>query len=460
MVNLMNSLSTASQSLDAQQFGLDVTGQNIANVNTAGYTKRSVDLVETTMPGGASDGGVTIAGSTAQRDSFLEARLRSLQSPLALDGAVSDSLSIVQTSLGSAGSSLDASFAAFFQSFAALAQDATSATSRTGVVSTGQQLAGQFNSLAAQFSASRQQADAQVRGGVNQINTLAAQIASLNGTIASANGADVNSLRDQRDVALSSLAKLSNIGVMTRPDGAVDVTIGNGRALVVGATSYALTATSTPPNGETSVGINGLDITGELTGGQMGGWLNVRDTLIPGYQAQLDQLAFTTVQQVNAAHQAGTDANGNTGNNFFTPLATASGAAAAIAVDPALAADSSRTAASSTGTAGDNQTAKAIAALGDAHIASGGTATLTQGWSQLVYQVGSDAQTAQSNQQAHQSVLSAVQQLRDSVSGVSLDDEATALMTFQRGYQANAKYFSTVNTILDVLMGMAGVTLS
>ncbi|MFI5179431.1 MAG: flagellar hook-associated protein FlgK [Vicinamibacterales bacterium] len=456
----MTSLTNASNALNAQQYGLDVTGQNIANINTSGYARRQVQLAEVALPGGGSDGGVTIVGAPAQRDAFLEARLRAEQPIERQNGAVADSLSVVQTALGGAGSSLDGALSAFFQSFGTLAQDPTSSVARDGVVRQGTQLAASFNDLSSQFDTSIKTADAQIRGGLTEINALASQIASLNAAIGGANGADAEALKDKQSVAITSLTQLAGVNVMARSDGGVDVTVGNGRALVIGANTYALGATSTPPSGQAAITSGGVDITSEVSGGQVGGWLQVRDTLVPGYKSQLDQLAMTVAQQVNAVHSAGYDLSGKAGGNFFTPIAAAPGAAAAIAVNPALAADSSLVAASQTGTSGDNQTAKALAALADAPVAGGGTATFTQAWSQLVYKIGSDAQTAQSNQENHQTILSAVQRLRDSVSGVSLDDEATSLMTFQRGYQANAKYFSTVNTVLDVLFGMAGVTLS
>jgi flagellar hook-associated protein 1 len=456
----MTSLTNASAALNAQQYGLDVTGQNIANIDTSGYARRQVQLAEVAMPGGGSDGGVTIVGAPAQRDAFLEARLRAEQPIEQQNGAIADSLGVVQTALGSAGSSLDGALSAFFQSFSTLAQDPTSAVSRDGVVQQGAQLAASFNQLSSQFDQSITTADAQIRGGITQINALASQIASLNAAIGGANGADAESLKDKQNVAITALTQLAGVNVMARSDGGVDVTVGNGRALVIGGNTYALGATSTPPSGLVAITAGGVDITSEVSGGQVGGWLQVRDAIVPGYKAQLDQLAMTVAQQVNAIHKGGYDLAGKPGGNFFTPIAAAPGAAASIALDPTLAADSSLVAASQTGTAGDNQTAKALAALADAPVAGGGTATLTQAWSQLVYKIGSDAQTAQSNQQNHQTILSAVQRLRDSVSGVSLDDEATSLMTFQRGYQANAKYFSTVNTFLDILFGMAGVTLT
>src|SRR5262249_32749492 len=159
----------------------------------------------------------------------------------------------------------------------------------------------------------------------DRLNTLASQIASLNAAIGGANGADVESLKDRQNVAVRSLSQLASVGVMTRADGGVDVTIGNGRALVVGANAYALGAVSTGPSGRAGFPSGAPDITAEITGGQVGGWRDVRDTIIPGYKTQLDQLAFTVAQQVNAVHTAGYDLNGNTGNRFFAALGSASG---------------------------------------------------------------------------------------------------------------------------------------
>jgi flagellar hook-associated protein 1 FlgK len=453
--NLFGSLSTAARSLDAQQFGLDVTGKNIANVNTDGYSRRKVSLTEMTSPNAGTDGGVTISGAPAQRDAFLEARLRTEEPGVALGGTIANALGVVQTSLGETGKSLDGDLSAFFDAFRVLTQDPTSSVSRDTVISQAVRLAKSFNDMTTRLDASETAADTQIKGSITQINALTTQIASLNAAIGGASGTSAESLKDQQAIAIRSLSKLAQVDVMQRSDGGLDVTIGDGRALVVGGTSYQLGAAATPPAGMTAVVLNGTDITGEIQGGQMGGALQVRDTYVPQYQAQLDTLANALVTQVNAVHSAGYALDGvTTGTNFFTPLGAVPGSAKNIAVNPALTANSGLLAASQSGAAGDNQTAKAIAALADAPTVGAGGATFMQAWSQIVFQVGSDTQNALAAQQSHQDVLSAVQQLRDSVSGVSLDDEATAMLTFQRGYQANAKFFSTVNDVIDLLMNM------
>lgn len=454
MANLVGSLWTAARSLDAQQFGLDVTGKNIANVNTDGYARRKVNLVEIATGNGGSDGGVAIAGAPAQRDAFLEARLRGEEPGVALGSAVANALSVVQTSLGQTGQSIDGDLAEFFQSFGVLSQDPTSAIARESVISMGVKLAGSFNDMSARLDASRTAADTQIKGSLSQINELTKQIASLNAAIAGASGTSAESLKDQLSIAVRSVSKLMSVGVMARSDGGMDITTASGRALVVGGTPYQVSAVATPPAGMTAVMLNGTDITAEIGGGLLGGALQVRDVYIPGYKAQLDELANAVVTQVNAVHATGSDLNGNPGGTFFSPLAAVPGSAAAIAVNPALAANGNLIAASQSGAVGDNRIAKALAALAEAPTVGAAGATFTQAWSRIVFQVGSDTKNAAATQQSHQDILSAVQQLRDSVSGVSLDDEATALLTFQRGYQANARYFSTINDVLDILMMM------
>jgi flagellar hook-associated protein 1 FlgK len=205
------------------------------------------------------------------------------------------------------------------------------------------------------------------------------------------------------------------------------------------------------PNGYATVEIDGMDITSEIGRGKMSGWIDVRDTQIPGYKTRLDNIAFSVAQQVNGLHKTGTDLLGGTGNNFFAPIASAAGAAAAIGLDAGVAGDSRLVSVSGTGATGDNQIAKAITDLRDARVV-GGTNTFSESWGQLVYQVGSDSQTAQVQQKTRQEVVDQVTKLRDQVSGVSLDEESAQMMKFQRAYEANARYFSTVDSMLNTLM--------
>jgi flagellar hook-associated protein 1 FlgK len=460
-VGLINTLSQATTGLAAAEYGLNVTGQNIANLNTEGYARRTVGLAE--IPP-SSGGGVTVTGARAMRDAFLEARIRQQFPAEEQQGAVASSLAVVETSLGTPGQSIDARLSAFFNSFATLAQDPTSSVSRDSVVVQGQQVATAFNAMAGSLADARVAADAQIRSGVVQINALASQIAALNTSIGKAAGGDAETLRDQLGIAVKALSGLADVTVLQRADGGADVSIGIGRALVIGDQTYAVGIGSAGLSGLATVTSGGVDITAEMKRGQLGGLLQVRDTLVPGYQDKLDQLALGVAQQVNGLHKSGFDANGNPGLDFFTAPATAPGAAAALAVNTAIAGtstvagDSSLVAASKTGSSGDNGTAKAIAGLADARVMAGNTASMTDVWSQLVYRVASDSQTAQAQQVSGQQIVDQITKLRDQVSGVSLDEEAASMLKYQRAYQANAKLFMSADAMLTTLMGMVGVT--
>ncbi len=455
MAGLFTSLGTVAGNMDAQRYGLDVTGQNIANLNTEGYVRRRLELAERPPVNGS--GGVQVVGVRATRDAFVEARLRGELPAQARDEAMAQSLAVVESSLGSAGESIDGSLSAFFNAFSALSVDPQSAVARDGVVLQSSRLATGFNDLARRLDESAAQADADIRVAVDQVNALASKVAELNRAIGDANGGDTEGLRDELGVALQDLSRLTNVSVITRPEGTVDLAVGSGRALVVGTSVYALTTGTVPVTGRATIIAGEYDITRELTGGTIGGRLEVRDALIPRYQQRLDQLAYDVATQVNARHAAGYDALGNTGQPLFVAPAAVSGAARAMAVDPAVLADNRRVAASGTGATGDNAAARAIANLRTANAASGGSATFTQAWSQLVFVIGSDSADAKTRFDSRKDVVSAIERLRDSVSGVSLDEEASRLIQYQRAYEANARFFSTIDSAIVTLLNMVGV---
>jgi flagellar hook-associated protein 1 FlgK len=454
MAGLFDSLSAVSSALDAQSMGLGVTGQNLANVNTPGYSRRTLLLAQAppTGPNGTG-GGVVVQGVQALRDEYIQARLDAETETGSYDGARATQLASVSAALGTPGASLDASLTSYFNAFTALAQDPTSTVNRDAVVQQGQALAQAFNGMSGRLSAAGQAADTAARADVDQINTLIGEVAKLNGQISGANGSNVEALKDQRAVDITQLSSLIGAKAIPSSDGSIGLTVGAGHAIVVGDTGYPISVGSTPA-GQATFTLQDVDITSQLTAGDVGGQLDVRSTLVPGYLSQLDQLAYSVATQVNTIHKAGFGQSGSTNQNFFTPLASATGAAAALAVDPTLAANSSLVAASSTGTAGDNQTAQAIANLQSTGFVGAGSATPANAWGQLVYNVGADTASAQSAQSSQQQVITQLTQLRDSVSKVSTDDEAAAMMKYQQAYQANARYFTAIVETLDVLMTM------
>jgi len=456
--DLFTSLTTASRALATHRMGIDIAGHNIANVNTPGYARRVVDLAARGpgTPAGAGSG-VDVMTIRALRDRLLEERLNR-EAPLeGREAVVASALQVVETALGRPGESIDARLAAFFNSFAGLADDPTSRNLRHEVVLQGEAVAAAFRDMAGRLDRSRQDADREVRGLVDDINNLTTRIASLNQAIARTSAEASLHLRDEQGALVRRLAELVEISVVTRSDGGVDISAGQGRPLVVTANAYAIGVTSTAPSGFAALSINGATVTSELTGGRLGGHLYVRDTTIPAYQARLDEIAYELHQRVNALHTAGYDQSGVDAGDFFafsTPPSGMSGAAAALIVHSTVAADPTKVAAASIAQPGDNQTARAIASLRDDRVLSGNTATFSDLWGQLVYRVGRDARSAADARDSRAEIVRQVESLRDNVSGVSLDEEAMNLLKFQRAYEANAKFFTIIDETLEMLLSL------
>jgi flagellar hook-associated protein 1 FlgK len=456
-MDLFGSLTMAARALQIQQIGLDVVGQNIANVNTAGYARRELDL--TSVPPAdflSAGGGVEVESIRAIRDQFLERRLRLERPAEGRESALADTLGVVEAALGTSGSSIDASLNDFFDAWSDLSQDPTSSTMRQAVIVQASALSTAFNDMAARFEDVRKQADDGVRGAVDDINQLVQRIAALNDTIARAGGAGSMSatLQDEQGEAVKALSELVDIEVLTNKTGGVDVSFANGRALVIGENAYGVTL-GTTAQGFVTISSAGTDVTSEISGGRLAGLLDARDVVVPKYAAQLDAIAFTLAQHVNALHATGFDLDGNPGAAVFAPLGAPSGAAAGLRVGPALAANPRLLAAAASPSAGDNGVARQLAALRDARVVNG-TGTFTEAWADLAYAVGQDAAAAVAEQQSRQEIVEQIESLRDAVSGVSLDEEAMLMIKFQRAYEANARFFTTIDSAITTLLNLVG----
>jgi flagellar hook-associated protein 1 len=457
--DFFSSLGSASRALEAQRLGLDVTGQNIANVNTPGYSRRVVDFSAIAPDGKLSAGrGVEVAGVRASRDRLLERRLQQELPAERREAAIAETLSIVESTLGSAGSSIDARMSALFDSFAALSEAPTSAVARQEVVLQGDALASAFRDMAGRFDLAQRDTDNKIRAALEEVNGLTEQIAALNENIATASGTTLLHLQDEQALLVRQLSELVDISVLpgSGNSGGVDITFGNGRPLVIGKEDFTITAVSSAPSGFAELTAAGTTVTDEVTGGRLGGLLHVRDVQMPGYQSRLDQLAYDIVQQVNTIHQGGYDQSGAQNRDFFTPLGSVAGAARNMSLDAALEADHSRIAAAGVNATGDNGAARQLAALREARVLGGGTSTLADSWTQLVYRVGRDAQAANNEQKSRQEIVRQVDALRDQMSGISLDEEAMNLLKFQRAYEANARFFSVIDQTLEMMLQRLG----
>ena len=459
MSDLFGILGTASRALEAQRVGLDVTGQNIANVNTPGYSRRVVDFGSVPPVGQNSAGrGVEVLAIRAQRDGLIERRLQVETSGSERYATIAERIGSIESVVARGAGSVDTRLNEFYDSWARLALRPTDAVARQDVLESGNAVAAAFRSTAARISDLGRDTDQQVVATVNDINTLTRRIAELNVSIGSttSSGAKLQ-LQDEQQQLVNELATLTDVRVVARTEGGVDIDTASGQALVIGNTGYALATPTAGAAGYHAVTAGGDDVTAVLSGGRLGGLLEVRDRLLPAYAARLDDQAAALATAVNTAHTAGFDLDGNAGQNFFTaPPPGNVGAAAALQVTPAVAADTRLVAAGATAQQGDNEAARALAAIRTARVMDGGTATLTDSWGQLVARIGRDVQAASSERAVRGQIVDQIQSLREQVSGVSLDEEALNLMKFQRAYEANARLFRAVDDAMQILFDSLG----
>jgi flagellar hook-associated protein 1 len=453
MPGLNTSMSIAVQALAAEQGALSVTSNNIANVNTPGYSRQIAVFNEapTFRESGASFGdGVTLEQFQSVRDQLLQLRIYEETHQQGNSQTQLNSMNQIEGIFSDPSQGVGGALSAFFNSLSQLSTNPTDANARQQVLTAANNLANSFHQAVSSLETIRSGLDQSVPQTVNQINRLTSQIATLNGQVAQAQGVgkDPGSTQDQRDELIRQLSGLVNISV-TQTEHGLTLTTANGVPLVVANQSYALQASTNSSTVEDVFSAQGQDITSQVQGGQLGGALQVRDQVIPQLLSQLDTLASQFATSFNTQHQAGFDASGNAGQNFFTPPTSVTGAAANFAVaitDPKL------IAASSDGSAGSNGNLAQLIAIHDQQLPSG--ASPLDMYSNLVLQVGNLGANAQAGATASNLSLRQLTDQRSAVSGVSLDEESTNMIKFQRAYEAAARIVTTVDSMTQTVLAM------
>jgi flagellar hook-associated protein 1 FlgK len=444
MGSLYGVLSIASGALGAEQGALDATTNNVANVNTPGYSRQQPVLVESSpiVVGSVTYGtGVSLEKLQSLRDPILQTRI---QEETQQQGQLNASLTAMQqtqTQFTTSSGDIGTEISNFFTSLNQISTDPTNLALRQGALTAAGNMATAFNNVAGSLITQQANLDLNVSQDVGQINVLTGQIAALDTQISESQGVnqDASTLVDQRDVLIGNLSNLIDVSSI-RSDNGLTLTTSNGTALVVGGQSFALN-TQTNASGLQDIYAQGTDITADLTSGDLAGVIQTRDQTIPGLLSNLDTLASGISNALNTANQQGFDLNGNAGGNLFVPPpAGGQGAAAGMAVaitDPAL------IAASSDGTPGSNGNLTVMAAVENQPVVGGQTPT--DYYSNIVYNVGNDVSNDTAELSASQSILSQLQDQRNSISGVSLDEEAANTVQFQNAYDAAANIVTAIN---------------
>ena len=465
---LYDVLRMGISSLRAQSRAIETVGRNMANVNNPTYSRQRVIFGDISPTGGASVG-VDIIEVQQVRDVLLDRQVvREKSGAAALEaetaayergeaalGETISSVSDPSVASTTGGNSLNNAMAGFFGAARQLSVDPTNSTQKQMFYQTAQTMTERF-----QFSHDRLaevQADLtdQVSNDVDKANLLLSAISELNQMIAtqeSDTGTKALTLRDQRQARVEDLAQVMNFKTTTLPDAPNQIQITATSAS--GVDTVILSGGTTPEtltfDGDAvRVGSSGTALA--LTGGSIKGHLTARDGALQTLSDNLDRLASQMVTSVNAVYNPS-----GTGQNFFDPAGTD---ASSIRLASGLTGLNVRASVAG-GAAGDGSIAQAISELDvQSFSSSSGDAidgTMGESYSAAISLFSYSLSQSRMRSENQSGVLSAVRGQRESMSGVSLDEEAAELMKFQRAYQASARVISIIDSMLDTVVNGMG----
>lgn len=444
------SLQIGLTGTNAARRAMELVSENVANVNTEGYTRRRIDLAAAASSGsmnGQMNGpqtptGVQVLGVTRMRDAVLDNAYRAQAAAAGSAEMRAEIAARAEEILGPLDGGAQVALGEFWTAWEKLASNPSDLASRAGVISAGERVATSLRGAAEQLSSMQKLITDRGSAVVRQINTYASQIAQLNGQIGDATfrGAAANELLDQRDVLLDKLSKL--ITVSTRTDqGMTSVFVGS-FPLVTGMSSNEMEegAGGTPVWSATGTPV-------EL-GGELAAIREAVNLTLPGIETSLDEIASVLISVVNTQHQAGTNLDGASGGVFFSGTT-----AADIRVTSSL--TPRGVAAGTTGSPSDNRNALAIAALGSYQVP--GVGAVDDLMANLAGQLGESAASTEQMARVFSSSLSSVDDQRQSQMGVNLDEEFGDLIRYQRAYEASARVMQIADEMLDKLINGTGV---
>jgi len=463
MADLLSILSGAATSLAAQR-GLTATaGHNIDNANTPGYSRQTANL-EAMLPaeqvGGAYIGrGATLGTVTQARDRFLESQVPAALGNAAFSTAQSDALQAFHGLDPNAAGGLGDAISGFYSALSALAQNPNDSGLRSTLLGAARSMAQTFNRTSQGLEAARSGLDAQASALTGEVNSEAAAVAGLNSDIrrARGNGAEPNDLLDLRQKHLDKLAELTGASFVPTSEGDVNVTLPGGLTLVAADRAGSLTAVPDGTNGghlklmvqlpdgspPTALGNSGV-------GGTLGGTLDARDVTLRSTGQDIDHLAADLAQAVNTQHALGFQRNGNPGQAVFDVGASWTGAAGRMLL-LLTSGDQLALAASAAGASGDAGNANALVATSQAPLATSKKAP-ADAVADVVSRFGSASATSKAFADQDAGMKDNLTAMRESVSGVSIDEEMIALQRAQRGYEAIAKVIQTADEMLQTLL--------
>ena len=446
-------ISVALSGLHAQRRAMDTAAQNVANANTVGYTRQRVSLTAvgaSTVPAvwstpSSAAGGVAVSGVLRVQDSILTTASREAHALESNLSASADALGSIESLFAEpSDNGLATQLSALWSSFHDVANQPSDPAVRSQVLQRATVVTDWLNQASSQLTSQASATTATVGTMLTQVNTTAHQLADLNVAIlrAGQSAESTNELADQRDQLALKLSEMVGGTSTTDASGNINVRIG-GSELVAGSTVRELSLVSSGGLALVKWSQDGSPAT--IPSGQIGGLVDAVNTTIPAWSAKLDSLAANLAGQVNALHQSGYDLNGGplfTGTTAATrkvaisdPRAIAASGVAPTAGVPSL----------------DVKVADALGNLG------GSVTSPDSVYRQIVSDLGIAAQSATTRVGTQSGIAANIDNSAAAVSGVSIDEEMTNIITFQRAYEAAGRVLTAVDATLDTLINHTGL---
>lgn len=452
-------LDIALGAIRANQLAMNVAAHNIANANTKGYRRQEVHFAANdpvrapiAIPGAGIPQlgtGVGISAIRRSQTSFLDRQINNANQYLGTWDSRYDALQQIEGYLAEPGDSgLRNTLDKFWNSWTELATSPESLTARTAVYENGVALADRIRSLDGNMYELQQETDRTIISRVDDINRLAQEIASLNSQIGipTSEATLPNDLMDKRDLLAEELAQIVKVEISGTGGG--DQIISLGGASLVQGSAVSLLTTTTGASGFAEIRWADTGSSASITGGEMKGLFEVRDDLVSAYRSNLDTIAQTIIDQVNAIHTTGLKMDGTAAGNFFSGTNASN-----IDIDPALV--PAGIAAGTTAAPKDNSVADAIAGLRTTALI--GTQTIGEAYESLVAEIGSNSKEASTRVEAYNLSVSQLTSQRDSVAGVSLDEEMINMTKFEQAYNAAARIFTVIDEMMDMVINRMGI---
>lgn len=467
----VNMFNIGKSGLMVSKQNMTTTGHNIANVNTEGYSRQNVDQTAApVIPGGRLTFGNGAWAKKVSRvsDEYLEKRIQSEHKNFA--NAEEKDVYLAQTEQifnESNNDGLNRLATRFFNEFRKLSTDPANSAIRSSVREQSAQLTGEIRRMDHELKEVTKNIDDRIAGYVRELNSLAKEVRDLNMAIdkAELGGGDAPDLHDQRDLALKKLGAMADISTSKDNNGRVTITMAGHVPLVSGENLTELAVARTPPDPVTGKKEERLDIfikkegqpiklTQILKTGRLGALLDVRDRDVANAQDQINKVAYLITTEVNNVHRQGFGLDGASGRNFFSEPTNPDRAAESMRINSVIEDNlDAIAAAKEAGSEGDNRIAIALSAIGDLKGTGGdSSSSIIDVYNSMVSGLAVKAGATKKELIFQKDVLSQLENVRESLVGVNLDEETANLVKFQHSYAASAKVLQVADEGMQTIL--------